>query len=209
MTYIGSNDGVGFNALNCQRQVPGGGGSSISFGEDGRITIRGTKGDDNVRVSKDPMTGMYVVNVNGDKHYLTAQQLSKTELHLRKGNDNVLIDPSVDVGFKVFGGKGRDHIVNYAPNMEIDGGKGQDRIDNYGFAPRSLRGGKGDDEVNDYSKFLYGRLPVELAASEYMRGALAGQRDAWRLLNAQLGGAWGGSSPLDPRSWSLDLALMI
>ena len=56
-------------------------------------------GNDNVHISKAPgllgALGLYEVDINGQKQYMTKQQLENTNFHLGAGNDTLVVDSNV------------------------------------------------------------------------------------------------------------------
>jgi Ca2+-binding RTX toxin-like protein len=72
--------------------------------------------------------GLYEVNVNGERQYLTKEQLKKVEIRAGGGDDTVVIDPDVKVGVTVDGGDGNDVIIGGGGDDKLSGGRGKDRI---------------------------------------------------------------------------------
>src|SRR6266850_2275815 len=99
-------------------------------------------GNDNVHISKAPgllgALGLYEVDINGQKQYMTKQQLENTNFHLGAGNDTLVVDSNVTADIHADGGSGNDG------NDYIDLGAGND----VGFGGRGndvIRGGTGND----------------------------------------------------------------
>ena len=104
----------------------------FGFGQSGqKLTIDAGAGDDDIRVSKKG-PDEYLVVVNGQEFTLTKEEMKNLEIKGGAGNDRIIIDPSVDVAIQVDGGKGDDHILNFADRTRIDGGSGSDFILNTG-----------------------------------------------------------------------------
>src|SRR5512138_373710 len=83
-------------------------------------------GDDNVHISKATglagLLGLYEVNINGQKQYMTEQQLKNTNFNLGSGNDTLIVDSDVKVGIHANGGSGDDLMVGGSGNDVFDGG---------------------------------------------------------------------------------------
>jgi Ca2+-binding RTX toxin-like protein len=113
-----------------------------------RTVIHGTRGDDNVHVSKAPgllgQLKLIEVNINGKKQYVTEEQAKKLEIRTGRGKDTVVIDANVKPGIKVDGGSGNDVIVGGGGPDVLKGGKGNDVIFGRG-GNDSIKGGRGND----------------------------------------------------------------
>jgi Ca2+-binding RTX toxin-like protein len=118
-------------------------------------------GDDNIRVSSDPnQKGGVVVDVNGQKYHLSAEEARNLEIRGGKGNDMIIVDPDVKVGnwfdrltnrgITLDGGDGDDILVGGSGNDTIRGGRGQDLILG-GDGNDRINGGDGDDVIMDWS----------------------------------------------------------
>jgi hypothetical protein len=115
------------------------------------FTGQGTSGDDVVHIRKysDP-TGMslYDVEINGQHHIVSKEQLESTVFDLGDGDDKLIVDPDVDANITARGGRGDDEMIGGKGNDNFDGGPGDD----------VLIGGAGNDS-------LWGR-----GGSDYLRG---------------------------------------
>jgi len=111
-------------------------------------TIHTGPGNDNVHISKAPgllgLLGLYEVNINGHKQYMTAQQLEHTKFDLGSGDDTLVVDSNVHVGIHADGGSGDDVMIGGSGDDDLHGGSGDDYI-----AGRDgndvIDGGSGDD----------------------------------------------------------------
>jgi Ca2+-binding RTX toxin-like protein len=122
--------------------------------------IRGTKGDDNIHISKADgllgQLGLYEIDVNGKKQFVTKEQLENTEIRTGSGKDRVVVDENVTAGVNVNGGAGRDVIIGGSGNDRLSGGNGNDIILGrkgndtlMGEEGRDLlMGGKGHDKLD-------------------------------------------------------------
>lgn len=121
-------------------------------------TIMGTSGNDNIHVSNASgllgKLGLYEVDVNGSKQFLTGQQLENSVIKAGAGNDRVVVDSNVKKGVRVDGGSGNDLIVGGSGNDRISGGEGNDRIFGRGGNDR-LEGGQGNDTIRGGEGFDY------------------------------------------------------
>jgi Ca2+-binding RTX toxin-like protein len=114
-------------------------------------------GDDQIRVSCNPgQPGGVIVDVNGEKHYLTAEQARNLEIRGGRGNDTIIVDQDVQVGhwfdrlnnrgITIDGGRGDDFIVGSRGNDTIRGGRGNDTIIG-SEGDDNISGGRGDDSI--------------------------------------------------------------
>ena len=115
------------------------------------IVIHGTRGDDNVHVSRAEglagQLGLIEVSVNGKKQMLTGEQAKRLEIRTGRGNDTVVIDSNVKQGIKVDGGSGNDVLIGGSGDDFLSGGKGNDVI--FGRGGNDLiKGGRGNDTLH-------------------------------------------------------------
>ena len=96
-----------------------------------------TSGDDVVHISKDPLTNLYKVEVNGNAYFVTKRALEASDFDLGAGDDKLIVDPDVDANITAHGGSGDDTMI---------GGKGDDRFDG-GSGDDTLIGGAGNDRL--------------------------------------------------------------
>jgi Ca2+-binding RTX toxin-like protein len=110
--------------------------------------IYGTTGNDTVHISKAPgllgALGMYEVNINGKKQYMTKEQLEHTQFNLGAGNDTLVVDSNVNVGIHADGGAGDDVLIGGGGNDVLNGGSGNDIIAGRG-GNDVISGGRGND----------------------------------------------------------------
>lgn len=129
--------------------------------------IYGSGGNDNIHISKAPglpgALGLFEIDINGQKQYMTKQQLENTEFRTGAGKDTVVVDANVTADITVDGGSGDDVIIGGGGNDNLKGGSGNDIIAGRdgndrisgGRGNDYLFGGKGDDIIdggagNDY-----------------------------------------------------------
>lgn len=112
--------------------------------------IHGTSGNDNIHISKAPglpgLLGLYEIDVNDSKQYMTKQQLEHSEFRTGAGNDTVVVDSDVKADITVDGGSGNDVIIGGGGDDHLIGGKGKDTIDG-GDGNDYISGGDGHDNI--------------------------------------------------------------
>src|SRR5882672_8550813 len=105
-------------------------------------------GNDNVHISKAPgllgALGLYEVDINGQKQYMTKQQLENTNFHLGAGNDTLVVDSNVTADIHADGGSGNDVMIGGSGNDVLKGGSGNDFIAGRG-GNDTIDGGNGND----------------------------------------------------------------
>ena len=110
--------------------------------------IQGTSGNDNIHVSQASgllgVIGLYEVDVNGSKQYMTKQQLEHSEIQSGRGNDKIVVDANVSANMKIDGGSGNDVIIGGRGDDDLKGGSGRDIILGRNGNDR-ISGGSGDD----------------------------------------------------------------
>ena len=123
-------------------------------------TVNTGCGNDTVHISKADglagLLGLYEVNINGQKQYMTEAQLKNTQFNLGGGNDTLWVDSDVKVGIHANGGSGNDVMVGGSGNDDLHGGSGNDAIFGRGGndhvdggAGRDLlSGGNGRDHID-------------------------------------------------------------
>jgi Ca2+-binding RTX toxin-like protein len=111
-------------------------------------TVYGTSGDDNVHISKAPgllgALGLFEVDVNGHKQFMTKDQLEHTDFKLGAGNDTLVVDGNVNANITAHGGSGNDVMIGGNGNDHFDGGAGNDILAGRG-GNDCLDGGRGND----------------------------------------------------------------
>jgi Ca2+-binding RTX toxin-like protein len=114
------------------------------------FTGKGTSGDDNVHISKANgifgALGFYDVEMNGQHHLMTKEQLESTVFDLGSGDDRLTVDSNVDANITAKGGSGDDTMIGGKGNDNFDGGSGDDTLIG-GAGNDKLKGGSGDDYV--------------------------------------------------------------
>jgi len=114
-------------------------------------TIRGTSGDDHIRISKAPdvlgKMGYYVVVTDHKMYVMTKEQLEHTRCELGAGNDTLVVDPDVDANITAHGGSGDDLLIGGRGKDVFHGGSGDDRIDG-GQGNDTLYGDGGNDTIS-------------------------------------------------------------
>jgi LysM repeat protein len=105
--------------------------------EGDHVFVNAGDGDDKVNVSRDDNTGDVTIEVNGKKYVYSAEEAKNITIRTNGGNDNVSVDPNVQIPVTIEGGDGNDTIQGGAGLDHIDGGAGDDVI----------RGGKGNDTI--------------------------------------------------------------
>ena len=117
---------------------------SITIGN----TLHTGGGDDQVHITKADglagLLGLYEVDVNGQKQYMTKQQLQNTTFDLGSGNDTLWVDADVNVGIRAEGGSGNDLMVGGSGHDRLNGGSGNDALFGRGGNDQ-LSGGAGHD----------------------------------------------------------------
>jgi Ca2+-binding RTX toxin-like protein len=113
-----------------------------------QFKVKGTSGDDNIHVSKAKglpgKLGMYEVDVNGQKRFMTKEQLEHSTIRAGAGNDTVVIDSNVKARITVDGGSGDDVIIGGKGSDKLSGGSGNDIIAGRG-GKDEISGGAGKD----------------------------------------------------------------
>jgi Ca2+-binding RTX toxin-like protein len=139
-----------FDEATVRRQKDHAFGDIFGFGGS-HYEINAGAGDDNIHISK---TGddEYSVNINGQEFTLTREEMEDLVVKGGSGNDNIVIDDSVDVAIKVEGGSGNDKILNKSSFQSIDGGSGDDQIVSEGNF-NTIRGGTGSDKIQSKGFF--------------------------------------------------------
>ncbi len=77
-----------------------------------------------------------IITVNGQARTVAASQHSSFVIRAGKGNDTIILDASVTVGFAIDGGPGHDHLVGGSGDDSLDGGSGRDTLDGGGGGNR-------------------------------------------------------------------------
>jgi hypothetical protein len=101
--------------------------------------------DDTVHISK-VGDDRYMVTINGESEYVTAEQLKAMKFDLHGGDDTLTVDENVDVPITALGGKGDDTLIGGSGDDELWGGRGNDRIDGRDGSD-TLGGVAGESEV--------------------------------------------------------------
>jgi Ca2+-binding RTX toxin-like protein len=115
------------------RQSPGG--SVTQSGSN--VVIDTSDKNDKVSVTRDTATGDVSVTVNGTEHRFTASQAEHITVRAHGGDDEVRVDPDVQINVTVAGGDGNDSITGGGGADTLDGGAGDDTI----------VGGNGSDKI--------------------------------------------------------------
>src|SRR2546423_3340160 len=111
---------------------------------DGQIQVRGTRGDDVVRVDSDDSPSRIKVTLNAAIRRYNTADVSSIVITAIGGDDDVAIASNVLVRTSVYGDSGADTILGGGGRDAIFGGDGNDVIaGNGGSGP--LRGGTGGD----------------------------------------------------------------
>lgn len=118
--------------------------AQITRGADGSLTIDAGDGDDDINVSRDPFGRGVIVNVNGEKYYLTNEEAKNLKIKGGAGNDRITVDANVRTDLELHGGAGDDTIIGGSGNDKIFGGAGNDRLAGRG-GDDEIYGGAGDD----------------------------------------------------------------
>jgi Ca2+-binding RTX toxin-like protein len=113
-------------------------------------TVNTGCGDDNVHISKADglagLLGLYEVNINGQKQFMTKQQLENTQFNLGSGNDRLVVDSNVTADISANGGTGNDLMVGGSGDDDLHGGAGNDVIAGRGGNDH-VDGGRGNDRL--------------------------------------------------------------
>lgn len=115
-------------------------------GANGTFTLQAGAGNDAIRIAQ-AANGLYGVSVNAQNFYFTKDQLAKLTIHAGDGDNQIAIDPNVDVPVMVKSGAGRDRVFNGANGAMIDTGAGEDQIYNRGGGVK-IHGGEGTDQID-------------------------------------------------------------
>ncbi|AGY56500.1 M91 family zinc metallopeptidase [Gloeobacter kilaueensis] len=146
---------------------------------DGNITITGTDGDDNLRVSQHTSTidlgsinlfgseidlgqismvdGVTVTDGEGRSRDYLGDAANRLSIHGGDGDDNLQVDANVRNNIGLFGDGGNDVLTGGAGDDVIKGGDGNDTI--AGGAGRDyIEGNAGDDNIygNEGNDIIYG-----------------------------------------------------
>lgn len=125
---------------------------AITFAKNGNAVLNGTKGDDNISITKGTEAGTYDVTINGEKSTYTAAQLNGLKIKSKGGNDHIEIGEGVDLrDLKIRTGGGADTVVNHADGADIRTRAGADQVTNYGDDV-TVKTGRGGDSVANYGK---------------------------------------------------------
>lgn len=126
-----------------------GGGPSASIDrEKGLVIVRGSSGDDSIRVSV--RGGRLVVYLNETFYTFTRTSSRRVMVHGGDGNDTIIVSSAVP-NMQVFGGGG-DDTLRGSPGFDwLDGGAGNDTLDG-GLGRDVLTGGEGADSLDYRSR---------------------------------------------------------
>lgn len=122
-----------------------------AFVSNGTLFVEGGDLDDLVRVYPD--NGNIVVRENSELYTFNAADVQQITILAKKGDDRVIIDPSIDLPTTIYAGDGDDIVRGGKGSDEIYGGRGHDLLAGrdgddwlYGQAGKDkLRGGRGHD----------------------------------------------------------------
>lgn len=133
----------------------------VDLTEDGILEVRGTSGDDSVRIKQDG--DLLIVHMGDVEFGHTRSAVQSVHVELLDGDDSIevttLVDVHVDAGAgkdrittgpgddTVFGGPGRDRIRTGSGSDLINGGSGSDSI-RAGRGADTIAGAKGDDSIS-------------------------------------------------------------
>ena len=127
----------------------------LNYDNDSIVKIVGTKGNDNIDVKQNWLTGSLKVSVNEEEHTFPKRKAENLILDLGPGNNKVVVDDSVKTGITIQaghgdnfikGGRGDDRIVVGDGNNEICGSGGSDFIV-AGHGNNKIYGGEGHDFI--------------------------------------------------------------
>jgi hypothetical protein len=116
----------------------------------GNMLVRGTDGNDQIKISKDPTnSGEIRVDVNGQKWDFSAAWVKRIKVEAKRGNDRVEADTAygnVDAGMLFLGDAGSDTLVSETGGDALIGGGEADVLvattgNNY------VNGGAGNDKI--------------------------------------------------------------
>jgi hypothetical protein len=126
------------------------------------IIVNTGTGNDDVKISIDPKTGMQVVTINGSQYYFPAG--ADVVIRGGDGNDTITVAPGTNVHVTLVGGEGddiltggsgsdtvlgldgRDRVYSGGGNDRVSAGADRDYVDG-GSGDDILSGGLGDDTV--------------------------------------------------------------
>jgi len=115
----------------------------------GILSISGTVGDDNIRISLGKDTSKLAVKVNGAVTLFDLASVTKIKIDGLEGNDTICIRQhhgKINIASEIDGGDGDDRIVAGNGNDLISGGAGDDKIFG-GRGDDTLLGGDGNDKL--------------------------------------------------------------
>jgi Ca2+-binding RTX toxin-like protein len=120
------------------------------LGQDGVLRIRGTSGNDVIRITGSPSShGKLVVMVDGHRYNFSAKRITWLNVMGLAGNDQLLVSQmygTVTTRARLMGGDGNDTLAGASGNDRLYGGNGNDRL--YGGAGRDwLEGDGGSDRI--------------------------------------------------------------
>lgn len=115
------------------------------------LTVNGTNGNDQIRITRTPT--QIVVNVNGRGSFAPIKSVARIQINAMGGNDRVLVVDPAGKPVMVDGGAGNDYITSGPGDDLLLGGAGRDWIQgnagkdllNGGAGDDSMEGGAGDD----------------------------------------------------------------
>src|SRR5687768_14285860 len=116
----------------------------------GNMLVRGTDGNDQIRISKDPTnSGEIRVEVNGQKWDFSSSWVKRIKVEAKRGNDRVEADTAygqVDAGMLFLGDAGSDTLISETGGDALIGGGEADVL----FATTGnnyVNGGAGNDRL--------------------------------------------------------------
>lgn len=127
-----------------------------------QIRIKGTDGDDNVKVNQTE-DGSLTVNINGKETTYSKEDAERLLFDLGEGNNTLSADDTVKYGLNVKAGDGNNDIKTGSGNDKINLGNGDNKI-SAGNGSNDIIAGDGNNEVSTTNNSLFGSMFGEFSS---------------------------------------------
>ena len=158
-------------------------GDPATLTSDGTLTVRGTAGDDIVRLETDDESGELIVRVGDERLSFTRSNVARIVVDLYAGNDQFLTVDAADLPpITLNGGDGDDTLYGGDAGDLINGDAGNDQL--YGNSGDDyVYGGDGDDSIlgGAGKNHLYGDAGEDRIVGGGGRDFIGGGEDADKL----------------------------
>lgn len=134
LTFAGGHNSNGNNFFN-----------PLGDGKD-TLQIRTRGGDDRVAIYNNH-DGTYNVDINGDSYKVSREQLEGADIYLGSGDDQIYVDPSVDLDLNIHMSSGDDFAEIHSDDVMVRGQGGKDTMRIYGDNATVRDGKKSDVQV--------------------------------------------------------------